>query len=404
MSMPLPSKGRVPHRVPSRPSRKNRLIALFLALVVGVGAVAMPAGSALAASASKETLQKLSDAEAQLDAVQKQLDQISADYQALAKEQTETLQEIEVVQAKIAEVEAQIEKRQEELREKQDALAERVAATYKAGNDNLLALVLSSSSFEELTSNIYYANKVTESNVALIDDVREVKRALEEDRLELKNQEAELEALKEEQQARMDEMQAKQEEAEATVSNLSQEVRDLMDKRDAELAASIAAEAAQRRAQEEAAAANPAPSGGGGSSSGSSSSPDYNYGGGTSDNYTSKGSAIVAAASTVPSPGYGLCAMWVSQVYQAALGYYPGGNANNMYARCTTSNKANLEPGMIVAVSTHPHSQAGSIYGHVGIYVGNGLVMDNIGYIRTIGLDDWISYYDDTVPVRFGWL
>ncbi len=397
MSTPLPSAERARARESARLPRKLRLLALLLALFVGLGALAVPARGAFAASATKETLQKLSDAEQQLEEVQKQIDQISKDYEALAKEQTTTLQEIEDVQGKIAEVEEQIETRQAELREKQDALAERVAATYKAGGDNFLGLILSSSSFEELTSNIYYANKVTESNVALIDDVRAVKRALEDDRLELKEQEAALEALKDEQQARMDEMQAKQEEAEETVANLSQEVRDLMDKRDAELAASIEAEAAQRRQQAAASAKNPAPSG-------SATRPDYNYGGSASDTYSSKGSAIVAACPTVPSPGGGLCAMWVSEVYQAALGYYPGGNANDMYSQCTTSNKANLQPGMIVAVSTHPHTQAGSIYGHVGIYIGGGMVMDNVGYIRTISLDDWISYYDDTVPVRFGWL
>ena len=38
------------------------------------------------------------------------------------------------------------------------------------------------------------------------------------------------------------------------------------------------------------------------------------------------------------------------------------------------------------------------------MYVGDGTVMDNIGYIRSISLDEWISYYGETVPVRWGWL
>ena len=58
---------------------------------------------------------------------------------------------------------------------------------------------------------------------------------------------------------------------------------------------------------------------------------------------------------------------------------------------------------MIVAVSTHPHTAAGRIYGHVGIYIGDGVVMDNIGSIRSISLDEWVSYYGATVPARWGW-
>ena len=41
--------------------------------------------------------------------------------------------------------------------------------------------------------------------------------------------------------------------------------------------------------------------------------------------------------------------------------------------------------------------------GHVGIYVGNNTVRDNIGYIRDINVDSWISYYGATSTPRWGW-
>ena len=114
---------------------------------------------------------------------------------------------------------------------------------------------------------------------------------------------------------------------------------------------------------------------------------------------------LISTSEDVPSPGGGLCAMWVSQVFNAAGYDYTGGNANDMYdAWCTSSDKSELKPGMIVAVSTHPHTSAGSIYGHVGIYIGNGMVRDNVGTIREISLDEWIDYYGDTVDVKWGWL
>lgn len=149
------------------------------------------------------------------------------------------------------------------------------------------------------------------------------------------------------------------------------------------------------------------------SGSGGNSNGNGNGNGGSSSDYTgeaqklseanSKQKAIVDACNSVGSPGGGLCAMWVSQVYEVAGVGYPGGNACNMYDDfCTSSDKNDLKVGMIVAVPSHTHTEAGSIYGHVAIYIGDGQVMDNIGYIRTISLDEWIDYYSTTYTVKWG--
>lgn len=113
---------------------------------------------------------------------------------------------------------------------------------------------------------------------------------------------------------------------------------------------------------------------------------------------------IVNAAYITPSPGAGWCAMWVSQVYQnAGLGYI-GGNACDMYRNYTfTSDRSKLKVGMLVAVeSSSSGSSLGVTYGHVGIYIGDGKVMDNIGHIRVTTLDDWISTFCKHHPVGFG--
>ena len=113
---------------------------------------------------------------------------------------------------------------------------------------------------------------------------------------------------------------------------------------------------------------------------------------------------IVDAAFITPSPGPGWCAMWVSQVYQnAGLGYI-GGNANDMYRNYTfTSDRSKLNVGMLVAVeSSSSGSTAGLTYGHVGIYIGDGKVIDNIGHIRVTTLDDWIATFCKHHPVGYG--
>lgn len=117
--------------------------------------------------------------------------------------------------------------------------------------------------------------------------------------------------------------------------------------------------------------------------------------------------AIVRAAQDTPSPGAGLCAAWVSNVYARAGVAVPGGNACDMYDQwCHSSNMSDLKPGMAVAIRQHSMTSAGQTYGHIGIYVGNGQIMDNIGYIRTEPVTQWINDYNAYAmgfPVRWGY-
>lgn len=114
---------------------------------------------------------------------------------------------------------------------------------------------------------------------------------------------------------------------------------------------------------------------------------------------------IVDSCYLTPSPGKGWCAMWVSQVYQnAGLGYL-GGNARDLYQKYTsTTDKSKLKVGMLVMVeSSSSGTEAGLRYGHVGIYIGDGKVIDNVGKVRVTTLDDWIKTYCKNSPVGFGY-
>ena len=313
----------------------------------------------------------------------------------------DTVTKIETVQGQIDDKQKEIEAKQAELDDKQDQLSRRLSASYKTGSSDFLSVLFNSATFEELTSNLTYMGKINASDEQLIADVKQAKADLDQQKSELEDQKSELEQLKGEQTQQLAAVQAKQDEATALVDSLSQDVKDLIAKRDQEILA--AAEEERRQAEAAAAAAAAAKAAQQAAQSGSG-------GGGVTGSLSSasastKGAAIVSACGRVGSPGVGLCAMWVSRVYNAAGLGYPGGNANNMYWNfCTSSNKGDLQPGMIVAVSTYAGgSSAGRTYGHVGIYVGNGTVMDNVGYIRTIGLDSWISSYGNIVTPRWGW-
>ena len=404
---PSPAAGRdEPVRAISNPAsspvltRRAALKAKLGVPVVGAAALGNPLRSR-AAEATQETLDALDAAQQAHNDAQAKLDKISDQYVQLNQQLNDTVTKIEAVQGQIDDKQKEIEAKQAELDDKQDQLSRRLSASYKTGSSDFLSVLFNSATFEELSSNLAYMGKINASDEQLIADVKQAKADLDQQKAELEDQKSELEQLKEEQTQQLAAVQAKQDEATALVDSLSQDVKDLMAKRDQEILA--AAEEERRQAEAAAAAAAAAKaaqqaaqsSGGGGGVTGSLS------GAGAS----TKGAAIVSACGRVGSPGVGLCAMWVSRVYNAAGLGYPGGNANNMYWNfCTSSNKGDLQPGMIVAVSTYAGgSSAGRTYGHVGIYVGNGTVMDNVGYIRTIGLDSWISSYGNIVTPRWGW-
>ena len=169
-----------------------------------------------------------------------------------------------------------------------------------------------------------------------------------------------------------------------------------------------AAEAKARKAAAEKAAAAAAAANKNNSYSGGSSSGGGSYATGTPQQNAGSGKqqAVVNACYSTPSPGQNWCAAWVTNVFRnAGVGYF-GGNACDMFnAWCYSSDRSALQVGMIVADSSHSGTGApGLIYGHVGIYVGGGIVMSNEGAITSKSLDSFISFYGTGSGVRWGWL
>lgn len=115
--------------------------------------------------------------------------------------------------------------------------------------------------------------------------------------------------------------------------------------------------------------------------------------------------SIVQAASETEWPGPQLCSEWVTAVYEnAGLPGY-GGDACDMWAEhCYTDDKSELAPGMMIAVQ-HSGSHGYSwIYGHVGIYMGDGNVIHSVTHGVTIDpLDQWIDTFDAFGTVKWGY-
>lgn len=101
-----------------------------------------------------------------------------------------------------------------------------------------------------------------------------------------------------------------------------------------------------------------------------------------------------------------MCAAWVTGVYQAAgAGVIPYGNAIDMwntYSRTGSASMENIPPGAIVCGSGS--GAMGSVYGHVGIYLGNGMVANNVGHFSIETLSDWCAWQTATCQGYTGWI
>lgn len=123
---------------------------------------------------------------------------------------------------------------------------------------------------------------------------------------------------------------------------------------------------------------------------------------------TKKMKDIASAAATGRSnfpctPNY--CAAWVSGVYQVAgYGAVPGNAIDmwNSYKHTGSTDRSNIPPGAIVCSSGW--GVMGSIYGHVGIYLGNGMVANNRGYFAVESMDAFLAWNTATCQGYTGWI
>ena len=349
--------------------------------------------SGCATYAHADTKSDLDAAQAKYEEVSAQFDAIAEEYSAMSAELSDTLDAVEALQGELDETQAAIDEATERLLSHQDELAEFAASSYRNGEIGIVDVLMSSDSFESFVNNLYYAGKISEHKAELIEEVRAAHADLEEHQAALEEQMASLEELRATQQSQLDAMQAKRDEVQTILDGLDDDVRALTEKYDAELAAAAAAEAAERAAREAQEAAEAAAK---------------EAASGTAPTLVVKGHGslddVLSAAYSTPTPGANLCAAWVSNVFVNAGVTEARGDACDLYARdCFSSDRDELKPGMIIAVSSCDCGWAGRMYGHVGIYIGDGQVRENIGYVKTTDLEHWIDYYGTLVTVRWGW-
>ena len=181
------------------------------------------------AETSEEVRAEVAEAQAQLDGLTVQIEEGEARLEELQSQVDELANEsIEIESQIVAD---------------RDRLSQIVANGYKESADaRTLALLLSSETVDELISQVYYAQKVSDWEADCIS-------RLNDHKIELEERVAQLSATKEEQQGVLDDLAAQSEELDGVIAELSAKA-DQLEEEERE-AARRAAEEAARKAEEE---------------------------------------------------------------------------------------------------------------------------------------------------------
>ena len=201
-------------------------------VVVALGTALLCAPAPAVAETSEEVRAEVASVQAELDDLTNQIAEGEAHVRELQDQVNALADESVQLQTQII-----VDK---------DRLAQIVANSYKEKADaRTLALLLSSESMDELISQVYYAQKVSDWQADCINQLNEDKEALD-------TRMAEIGRAKDEQSAALEQLSGKREELNQKVEELAQKA-DRLEEEEREAARRAAEEAARKAAEEQAA-------------------------------------------------------------------------------------------------------------------------------------------------------
>lgn len=219
----------------------RRVLTALVAGALALGPLTAPV------AAAADTADDLS---AQVEAAQKELADLTYRLELAQAEADTTALDLADTQERISALEDEVAQTASALETAQAELSDQAVQSYKAGNVTLVDIIFSSASFDELSSRLFYANKVARAAEEQVSSVRELQESLAAQRDELAAREDELSGLLSEQTSDAAALEAARTETSRYVNGLS-----------AELSAALAAERAAA-AEEVQESAPSAPAGG----------------------------------------------------------------------------------------------------------------------------------------------
>ena len=213
-------------------------------------------------NASKtETDKKIEEAKEELENINAEKSETLEQVENLIMQISSAQSEIDELNTKISDMNNQIEDAQNKLNEKQEEydgkeelLEKRLVAAYEAGETSYLDVLLSSSSLTDLISNYYMISEVTQSDMELMEKIKNEQEEIETAKQTLETSKQELDSVRAQKQQKATELQNAKSQKDSYVAQLDEQEKNTQaeleqfeqDKRDiqAQLAAIARQEAA----------------------------------------------------------------------------------------------------------------------------------------------------------------
>ena len=367
-------------------SRREGLALCGAAVATGlVARILTPSTRALGdpIGVTQEILNSLSDIQSRYTQALETLSRLGEQLESLARQQEETQTQIDQTQAQIEVTQAQIDQRQAEVEAAQGDLATSIVTSYKSGSMSFLDLAVGATSVDDLISNIYYTNKISQSEGEKIGRIKALRDQLEQTKSALEGQKASLSDLQGALAQQQSDAQEKQAETQAVLDGLDQEIRDLIATHSAEIQASYQEELRAMTEAVEAAELTDAP---------------------TRVALCSAALSLLGVpyvwGGSYPDSGGTDCSGLMQWSY-AQCGFSIPRTTNTQLDACNAVGHLHhdvslLLPGDLVFVNEG---------GHVGMYLGNGRVVHAPhpgGVIMVSGIDRWPSIYAIGYPIADG--
>jgi cell wall-associated NlpC family hydrolase len=323
-------------------------------------------------TASVSAPQAIESKKAEAQQVLGEIRQIDSELDHVVDQYNAATERLDALQQELDTARAHLEVAKQSNQVAQKTLQERLVALYKNGADeSILEVVLGASSLDDLLDRVDAANRVSDQDAEIVQEVEAAKAALTKEESRIEKALAEQQQVVAEREATKESIEAKLAERQSLYNSIKDQIVQL-EAEERERQRRLAAEARRRlQAEQEAAAATttaaPATGGGGATavapaaSSDSSipAAPPSQYGGVVGIAMQYLGTPYVWAGA---SPSGFDCSGFVMYVY-AQVGVSLPHNAAAQYGYGVPVSRDALQPGDLVFFDG---------LGHVGIYIGGG--------------------------------
>lgn len=193
--------------------------------------VSIPLYTFAVSQSDKNALQnKINNAKSELKNIKNSQRDAKSELENLTIQVMDAENELDSLKAELSELESSIETKESEITEKQaeikrkeKLLQERIVALYEAGDSTYLDVLLGSDSLLDFLSKYEIVQQIVDADTALITDLDNDKKALENEKAELEADKARVKELKDKQEIKSNELKILKKNKQSEVDKLSDE-------------------------------------------------------------------------------------------------------------------------------------------------------------------------------------